>query len=68
MTRGMKRWLNAYDTRDMVALKPLDSAHFPIHPPIHNKGDANNHTENRHGIIGYLDDPDVARLLWDVLG
>jgi hypothetical protein len=68
MPRGVKQWFNAYDKRDVVALKPLDPAHFPIQPPIQNKGDVNNHTENRHGIIGYLDDPEVARLLWDALG
>jgi hypothetical protein len=68
MPGGVKRWFNAYDKRDVVALKPLDSAHFPIKPPIQNKGDVNNHTDNRHGIAGYLDDPTVDRLLWEALG
>lgn len=55
------RWFNAMDPRDIVALHPLDAAHFRIDPEMENKLDVDNPTENRHGISGYLSDPDVAR-------
>ncbi|MCF6390719.1 hypothetical protein L2K20_27450 [Mycobacterium sp. MBM] len=56
-------WFNAYDPQDIVALHPLDTAHFPLEPTqpaITNKGDVVNSTGNQHGISGYLSDPDVA--------
>ncbi len=53
-------WLNAYDTRDVVALYPLDHRHFPISPAILNHGTVDNTTSNHHKIEGYLDDPTVA--------
>lgn len=54
-------WYNAYDSHDVVALYPLDSTNFPIQPAIRNLGAIDNHTDNRHGIDGYLDDVTVAR-------
>ena len=57
------QWVNAFDKRDVVALHPLDAKHFAIDPPIRNIGDVNNKTENRHGIIGYLDHGEVASLI-----
>jgi len=62
-----KGWYNAMDERDVVALYPLDGENFPIHPPIVNKTDVDNHTDNRHGIEGYLDDSDVARSIYMAL-
>lgn len=56
-------WLNAMDSRDVVALYPLDPENFPIEPPnpaIENKTDVQNKTDNRHGIAGYLDNDVVA--------
>lgn len=61
------RWFNALDERDVVALYPLNGRHFPLDPEIENKTDVQNHTENRHGIAGYLDDPEVARRIHDAL-
>jgi hypothetical protein len=64
------RWHNAMDERDVVALYPLNTAHFPIAPPepaIENRNDVRNRTRNRHGITGYLDDAAVARLIHDAL-
>ncbi|MFZ5635537.1 MAG: alpha/beta hydrolase [Pseudomonadota bacterium] len=58
---GRDGWFNAYDRRDIVALNPLDDAHFPADPEIVNHGDVDNPTPNRHGIVGYLDDVQVAR-------
>jgi hypothetical protein len=53
-------WVNAFDRRDVVALYPLDAANFPVAPPIENHGRVNNHTNDRHGVAGYLDDASVA--------
>jgi len=60
-------WYNAMDERDVVALNPLDQNNFPIDPAIVNKTDVDNFTENRHGIAGYLSDPDVARAVHEAI-
>lgn len=62
-------WFNALDERDVVALYPLDQQHFNVgnEHTIVNKNDVDNHTSNRHGIIGYLDDPTTARIIYDAL-
>ncbi len=62
-----KSWFNAFDERDVVALYPLKDPHFRVTPKITNKSDVKNHTENRHGIGGYLDDPVVAKTIYDAL-
>ncbi len=54
-------WFNAYDKRDMVSLYPLDIDNFPVSPVVENYAQVENNTGNRHGIVGYLDDPTVAR-------
>jgi hypothetical protein len=61
-------WYNAFDGRDVVALYPLDTDNFPLTPSIINNGKVKNHTDNRHGIIGYLDDNEVAQKILDELG
>ncbi len=60
-------WFNAMDSRDVVALYPLDQQNFPIDPAVENKTDVQNHTDNRHGIAGYLDDAVVAKRIHDAL-
>jgi hypothetical protein len=60
-------WYNAYDERDVVALYPLDRDNFDVDPAIENSSRVNNHTGNRHGIDGYLDDPAVARRIHEAL-
>jgi len=60
-------WYNAFDTRDLIALFPLDDSNFPIIPAVTNFSGVRNHTDNRHGIEGYLDDPDVAAHVLDGL-
>lgn len=60
-------WFNAYDDQDVVALRALDEATFPITPPIVNFGNVHNHTDNHHGIEGYLNDPKVAKQIFDAL-
>ncbi len=62
-----RRWFNAFDDRDVVALYPLEKPHFSVTPAITNKVDVQNHTENRHGIGGYLDDAVVAKTIYDAL-
>lgn len=61
------KWFNAMDSRDIVALYPLDSTNYPDAQPIDNKTDVNNETPNRHGILGYLSDPVVAKRIYDAV-
>jgi len=56
----VRRWFNAYDDRDVIALHPLEPDDFPFDPPIENHAAVRNATFNHHGIEGYLDDPAVA--------
>lgn len=60
-------WYNAYDERDIVALNPLDDTYFPTDPSIKNNNSVKNKTDNRHGIIGYLNDPKIAKAIVDGL-
>lgn len=60
-------WYNAYDPKDVVALYPLDAENFPVRPAIENYGRVLNGTDNRHGIIGYLNDGNVAKHILDAL-
>jgi hypothetical protein len=62
-----KSWFNAFDSRDVVALYPLDSTNFPVMPAISNANNVRNATDNRHGISGYLDDAGVAGQILDGL-
>lgn len=64
---GVEQWINAYDRRDVVALVPLDDKNFPVRPAIINIGNIRNQTENRHGIVGYLDKSAIARPVIDAL-
>jgi hypothetical protein len=63
----VSKWYNAMDERDVVSLYPLNDAHFRINPSIENKTNVNNHTENRHGISGYMDDSDVSDRIYQAL-
>lgn len=63
----VNKWFNAMDDRDVVALYPLTREHFNINPEIENKLDVDNHTSNRHGISGYLNDQQVAKRIYDAL-
>lgn len=58
------KWFNAFDDRDVVALNPLDKRYFATDPAIENYGKVKNRTENAHGIVGYLDDKQVAARLF----
>jgi len=60
-------WYNAFDTRDVVALFPLNQSNFPVNPPIENNHTIKNKTDNRHGISGYLDDANVSRRIGEAL-
>ncbi len=61
-------WYNAFDPKDVVALYPLDVNNFPVQPAVENNNRVHNSTDNHHGIIGYLDDVDVARHVIGGLG
>jgi len=63
-------WFNVRDERDVVALYPLDVKNFPLVPElplVENTAHVQNHTENRHGIEGYLDDREVALRIYGAL-
>jgi hypothetical protein len=64
---SVEAWYNAFDRHDVVALYPLDAVNFPVQPVIENNSAVKNHTDNRHGIAGYLDDPQVAKRIQNVL-
>jgi len=60
-------WYNAFDDRDIVALNPLNQEFFNVRPSIVNTNHVKNHTSNRHGIDGYLDDKEVALEIYKAL-
>lgn len=62
-----RQWYNAYDERDVVALNPLNDKHFPVAPAILNNNRLDNKTDNRHGIVGYLDDASVAAKIIEMM-
>jgi pimeloyl-ACP methyl ester carboxylesterase len=62
------KWCNAYDECDIVALNPLKDPWFKTDPAITNYNRIHNVTDNRHGIIGYLNDATVARFIAEALG
>jgi len=61
------RWYNAMDPDDVVSLYPLTKQHFDTGAKIDNHEKVDNHTDNQHGIEGYLDDKLVARRIYDAL-
>jgi hypothetical protein len=64
MPRRVVQWYNAMDEQDIVALYPLDRNRFGIVPAIENKTTVDNQTGEHHGIVGYLQDTDVARVCY----
>ncbi len=60
-------WFNAMDPQDIVSLYSLEPPQFGVDPAIENKTDIDNHTDNQHGIAGYLDDAVVARRIHEAL-
>lgn len=65
--RCIGHWYNVLDERDVVALYPLEPPHFNVTPKVQNKKDVDNFTSNRHGIVGYLTDKDVAKKIYEAL-
>lgn len=62
----VRRWLNAADERDPVALYPrLDRDIFP--GPDENLSDVHNDRSDPHSIVGYLSDPVVAARIAEAL-
>lgn len=60
-------WYNAYDEGDIVALNPLKNPWFTTDPAINNYNRIRNQTDNRHGIIGYLNDVTVAKCIAEAI-
>lgn len=61
---GERGWYNFYDKNDVVSLYPLDSVHFGVTPSIDDNGTVANWTDNKHGIVGYLDNENVADAIY----
>lgn len=57
--KQVKNWLNGYDERDVVSLLPIHEEDYQG-GSIENYSMIRNHTANRHGIEGYLDNPIIA--------
>ncbi|MEU0221043.1 hypothetical protein ABZ281_41105 [Streptomyces sp. NPDC006265] len=64
---GVKIWFNAFDPQDIVALHPLDRERFPVTPEVENFSQIRNETSHHHGIIGYLQHPEVALRIYRAL-
>lgn len=62
-----ERWLNVYDERDFIALHPLNRQYFNNGFEIMNSTEVDNHTDNRHGIAGYLDDEIIAKTIYEAM-
>lgn len=67
MPRCAIDWFNARDPADIVAGIALDKSRFDILPPIEEKADIENGTDNHHGIEGYLTDACVASRIYRAL-
>jgi hypothetical protein len=65
---GPKGWYNAFDPHDVVSLYPLDKANFDVDPAVTNNDAVENWTDNHHGIVGYLDDINVAKVVGSGVG
>jgi hypothetical protein len=64
---SVRKWKNAFDRGDVVALYALDKMRFAVTPAIGNDDSIENGTENHHGITEYLNKPSVAELIYDEL-
>ncbi|MGC4396511.1 hypothetical protein [Hydrogenophaga sp. T2] len=65
--RRVRKWQNAYDDRDVVALLPLDQSRWDVQPRIENFNGVCNDTDNAHSISGYLNDRRVGSWVADAL-
>ncbi|CAD6516303.1 hypothetical protein [Paraburkholderia metrosideri] len=64
----VETWYNAFDPHDAVAMYPLNPENFPVGRVIENNAQVQNHTDNHHGISGYLDDDAVVGHILNALG
>jgi len=71
--KAVRSWVNASDPRDVIALIPalgrnrFFAEDYERNPDarcdVLNLVDIDNETRNRHGIVGYLADPGIARAI-----
>ena len=57
------QWINLRDARDTVALYEIGKGIFGGEPTVLNDSKIINGSDNRHGIVEYLQDPTVATLI-----
>lgn len=63
-----KDWINVFDRRDIVALKPLGAPSWLPAKSIKNLDHVQNTDKNCHGITGYLCDAKIAKAINTALG
>ncbi|MFG3455023.1 endopeptidase [Stutzerimonas stutzeri] len=61
------QWDNLRDARDTVALYEIGKGIFGGAPTVQNNSEVINGSDNRHGIVEYLQDPRVAALIRKLL-
>ena len=72
MTKTVRSIIGALATVFTTALASAQtsgdtSSRLPLEPAVTNFNQVKNHTDNRHGIDGYLDDMTVARWILNAL-
>ncbi len=64
---GVGRWFNARDPQDTVALYELSTDVYRGTPALTNYSGVHNTSDNRHGIVQYLEDPTIAKAIYDAV-
>ena len=64
---GVGRWFNARDPQDTVALYEIAAGTYRGNPAVTNYSGVANGSDNKHGIVQYLEDKTVARAIHDAL-
>jgi hypothetical protein len=64
---GVTRWFNARDSEDTVALYEISPSAYPGSPIVSNDSSIDNKSDNKHGIINYLDAGVIATAIHDAV-
>lgn len=60
---GVATWFNARDAQDVVALYEISPDRFRGSPAVNNYSEAENNSDNQHGIVEYLQDGAIAKAI-----
>jgi len=64
---GIPIWFNGRDAQDVVALNPILASDFRGPPVVKNYNDIDNRSDNQHGIVEYLMNTEVAKLIFSTI-